>query len=140
MHRDLEIADHYSPDEEAAIRDKLLSYNINTFGELERKDLAIILRDNAGKPMGGLIGRTGRGWLLLKLLFVPEQLRRHGLGSQLLITAEEEAIRRGCRGCCLDTMSPKAVEFYRRHEYEVAGQLEELDGGHTVTWMKKRFR
>ena len=81
---ELTITDHFTPEEEQAILDRLQAYNIENFGPMDRKDLAIILRDGAGEPEGGLLGRTGRGWLYVQMLFVPEHLRGQGIAKRLL--------------------------------------------------------
>ncbi|CAD7024322.1 N-acetyltransferase [Pseudorhizobium endolithicum] len=136
---ELTITDHFTPEEEQAILDRLQAYNIENFGPTDRKDLAILLRDDAGEPEGGLLGRTGRGWLYVQMLFVPEHLRGQGLAKRLLSMAEEEARRRGCVGAYLDTMNPQAMPFYLKQGYEIIGTLEGLTGGHSVTWLKKRL-
>ncbi|MFP3570701.1 GNAT family N-acetyltransferase, partial [Paraburkholderia sp. SIMBA_030] len=57
----------------------------------------------------------------------------------LLEMAEDEAKRRGCIGAFIDTMSPDALKVYQRYGYETIGVLGEFAGGHTFTWLKKRF-
>ena len=49
---ELKLVDSYSPEEEKAILDRLVAYNVGRFGAMERKDLAIILRNDAGEPEG----------------------------------------------------------------------------------------
>ncbi len=139
MHLELELTDTYSPEEEKAILDRLVAYNVERFGPMDRKDIAIILRDKAGDPEGGLIGRTGRGWLYVQMLFVPDHLRGQGMATHLLAKAEQEAKARGCRGAYLDTMNPHARDFYVKLGYSVIGELAGLDGGHAITWLKKPF-
>lgn len=134
-----EISDNVTSDEESSILDRLMSHNISTFGPSDSRKLAIILRDDAGQPEGGLLGRTGRGWLYVQMLFVPDHRRGRGLASRMLQMAEQEAKARGCLGSYLDTMNPQALGLYRKQGYEVIGQLEDLTGGHSITWLKKRF-
>ncbi|MGW9232397.1 GNAT family N-acetyltransferase [Pseudorhizobium sp. NPDC055634] len=136
---ELTITDHFTPEEEQAILDRLQAYNIENFGPMDRRDLAIILRDEAGEPEGGLLGRTGRGWLYVQLLFIPEYLRGRGVAKRLLAMAEDEARDRSCVGAYLDTMNPSALSFYLKQGYEPIGRLDGLGGGHSVTWLKKRL-
>ena len=58
--------------------------------------LCVIARDRSGKVVAGLVGTTSYGWLLVKMLWVAEAVRRHGLGRHLMHIAEMEARRRGC--------------------------------------------
>jgi ribosomal protein S18 acetylase RimI-like enzyme len=54
------------------------------------------------------------GWLNILALWVSPDLRRRGLGSQLLTRAEAEALARGCRGVYLDTFTYQNVALYTR--------------------------
>ncbi len=67
-----------------------------------------------GEVLGGLWAETLFGRLHVNLLFVPESMRRGGIGRRLIGDAEAEALRRGCRGAWLDTYSFQARGFYER--------------------------
>jgi GNAT superfamily N-acetyltransferase len=75
----------------------------------------------------------------VELLFVPESLRRGGLGRRLMRDAEEEAVRRGCRGAWLDTFSFQARGFYERLGYAAFGFIEDYPPGHSRIFLKKTF-
>jgi GNAT superfamily N-acetyltransferase len=96
--------------------------------------------DDCGNMLGGLIGYTGRGWLYVSMLFVPEEMRGRGVASRMLEMAEQEARARGCVGAYIDTMSPHALQVYLRGGYVEIGTLKGLVGGHCVTWLEKRFQ
>ncbi|QFY60804.1 GNAT family N-acetyltransferase [Rhizobium grahamii] len=135
----LKVTKVLSKKDRKQIADRLIAYNIEHFGESDRQKLAIRLRDDAGMLSGGLVGYTARGWLYVEMLFVPEEMRGQGLAGRLLQMAEDEARRRGCVGAYIDTMSPLALGVYKRQGYEPVGSLEEMTGGHSLTWLKKRF-
>jgi GNAT superfamily N-acetyltransferase len=48
------------------------------------------------KVLGGLTGFTGMGLLFIKLLWVDDSLRGKGVGSQLMLKAEQVARERRC--------------------------------------------
>lgn len=98
-----------------------------------------LLHPESGEVLGGLYGSTGYGYLHVDMLFVPESLRGAGLGSRLMLQAEEEAVRRGCRGSYLDTFDFQARGFYEKLGYAVFGSLEETPAGHTRFFLRKRF-
>ena len=60
-----------------------------------------------------------------------EALRGHGLGSRLLLAAEDLAVSRGCRGSWLGTFDFQARDFYERHGYGVFATLPGFPPGHT---------
>jgi GNAT superfamily N-acetyltransferase len=89
--------------------------------------------------IGGLWGRTLFGWLHVNVLFVPEPLRRRGLGTDLMLRAETEARARGCVGSMVDTFSFQARPFYERLGYRVFGTVEDYPPGHSCFFLKKRL-
>jgi len=101
------------------------------------RPLAILLRDKEAGIVGGLWGRTDWQWLSIELLFVPEGLRGTGLGARLVRQAEEEAVRRGCRGALVNTFSFQAPGFYERLGYCVFGTLDDCPPGHRRLSLQK---
>lgn len=104
-------------------REELLTglrrYN-NQFVDLSAwKPLGIWLRDAAGVMQGGLIGRQQGIWLSIDYLWVHEQQRGKGLGSELMRHAEQEATRLGCRHVLVDTCSFQAAPFYQKLGYQL---------------------
>ena len=103
----------------------------------------ILARDQKGAILGGLIGGTSYGWLLIKILWVAEELRSQGLVARIMRLAEEEAISRDCHGAWLDTSSQRARSFYEKLGYETFGMLENKQGekpqGHARFFLCKRF-
>lgn len=77
--------------------------------------------------------------LHVDLLFLPESLRRDGIGRRLMNDAEGEAIRRGCRGAWLDTYSFQARGFYERLGYTTFGTIDDYPPGHSRIFLKKMF-
>ena len=135
----LVVSDIADAEGENAILEAIKAYNVATFGESDRRELNIVIRNDEGRPTGGLVGFTGRGWLYISMLFVPEEMRGQGLATRLMTMAEDEARSRGCIGCYIDTMSPQALRLYQNLGYRKIGELNHLAGGHVITWLEKRF-
>ncbi|MCZ7480288.1 GNAT family N-acetyltransferase [Rhizobium rhizogenes] len=133
------LSDVADADAEKAIRDPLVAYNIARFGESDKRELNITIRDDENAVTGGLVGYTGRGWLYVQLLFVPETMRGKGTAAKLLAMAEEEARKRGCTGAYIDTMNPDALRTYQRYGFTRIGSLGPLSSGQSITWLEKRF-
>ena len=118
-----------SENEVEYIRKSLKSFNDKLVGDDEHAPLNIVEYDENGDIIGGIIAGTYWGWMYVDILWVGENHRRKGIGSKLLILAEQEAIRRGCHHVHLDTMSWQAPEFYQKHGYHVIGILPDIPSG-----------
>jgi ribosomal protein S18 acetylase RimI-like enzyme len=70
-------------------------------------------------------------------LWLDEDYRGRGLGSDLLRQAERQAVARGCRRACLSSFSFQAPDFYLRQGYEIFGQLEDYPDGETLFFLRK---
>ena len=62
-------------------------------------------------------------------------LRRRGIGQELLRLAEARARERGCHSAWLDTFSFPAPEFYPKFGYKILGHI--ADRGNA--WIARRI-
>ena len=100
--------------------------------------LAIQL-ERDGVLLGGMLGRTLRGWLYIEKLALPQAELGRGLGQRMMAMAEAEAARRGCVGAFLNTDEFMAPDFYRKLGYQEFGRLTHEDPRLTRIWFSKRF-
>jgi GNAT superfamily N-acetyltransferase len=130
-----------SPAEEdlEAIRAGLHRFNTANASDDHHQPLTLLLRDEHGALLGGLLGDTYWGWLHVAILWLEEKARRLGHGSRLLAAAEAEAVRRGCHRAHLDTMSFQALPFYEQRGYKVWGILDDLPIGHKRIFLSKEL-
>jgi GNAT superfamily N-acetyltransferase len=136
----LSVTDAPSPTAEAAIRDGLSDYNFERAGYRDQRPLAVLVCDpQSGAAIGGLLGRTSMGLLYVDRFFLPDGLRRQGLGSRILRTAEAEALRRGCTRAVLSTLSFQAPGFYEKQGWQVLGRIDCDPPGQTRYYMTKRL-
>jgi len=129
-----------NPDDERFVWDSLMDFNRVHAGDDQFQKLAIFLRDNQNKIVGGLLGATACGWLHIAILWVSEELRGKGYGRDILASAEKEALQRGCHSVFLDTMSWQAPEFYEKHGYTRWGELSDFPIGFQRYYYKKSLR
>jgi GNAT superfamily N-acetyltransferase len=119
------VTDTIEPSARAVIRQGLHDFNVAQSGVDDRREIAVLVQDpQTQQTIGGLLGRTSRGMLLIDVFFLPEQLRGSGLGSRVLELAEEEARRRGCTRAVLITLSFQAPGFYEKRGYRAFGPVE----------------
>jgi GNAT superfamily N-acetyltransferase len=112
-------------------------YNEAHAGPAEQTKVQLFLRDGTGAVRGGLIGRTLWNWLYIETLWIAEPARGAGLGSRLLVRAEDDAKRGGCTRVLLDTFEFQALGFYERHGYQVFGVLEDFPPGFRRYYLRK---
>jgi GNAT superfamily N-acetyltransferase len=134
------LTDAPEDDADAVITDGLRAYNEAQAGHSDSRALAVLVSDPATKKVvGGLLGRTSLGLLRVERFFLPEELRRDGLGSRILAMAEEEGRRRGCTRAVLSTVHFQAPGFYLKQGWEVAARIECEPPGHTRFYMTKKL-
>lgn len=109
-------------------------------GETESIPLDLYAYDDDGALVGGIVAATWGGWLAIDLLWIREDQRGTGLGSNLLRQIEERArSERDCIGVRLDTWGFQAKPFYEKQGYEVFGVLEDHPPGETEYLLAKRL-
>ena len=101
------------------------SYNRSKREAAESEPLNIYVEDDSGELMAGLVAETFGNWLEIEYLFVKEDLRGQGIGSQLLQRAESEAKKRNCRFAFVNTYQFQAPAFYQKHGYKEVFTLKD---------------
>ena len=100
------------------IGDLIRSYNRSKREVAESEPLNLYVEDEYGEIMAGLVAETFGNWLEIEYLFVKEDLRGQGIGSQLLHQAESEAKMRNCRFAFVNTYQFQAPAFYQKQGYK----------------------
>ena len=94
------------------------SYNRSKRETAESEPLNLYVEDEHGQLLAGLVAETFGNWLEIEYLFVKEDLRGQGIGSQLLQQAESEAKKRNCRFAFVNTYQFQAPAFYQKYGYK----------------------
>jgi GNAT superfamily N-acetyltransferase len=140
MTPDIVLTDSPSAADREAVLKGLIRFNEAAAGPINWRPLAVLVKDPAtGQTLGGLTGGSFHGWLFIELFWLPEALRRGGLGTRLIRQAEDEAARRGCLGVWLDTYSFQARGFYEKLGYRLFGTLDDAPPGHQRFYLQKRL-
>ena len=133
----LTLAEKRDPQAEAVVTGGLADYNRETFGRVDTCTLDVLVRDDDGEIVGGLLGRSSLGLFFLDLFYLPPKLRRGGLGSRMIALAEDEARRRGCTSAFVCTVTFQAPAFYERHGYRRFGEIACPPDGATRIFLTK---
>ena len=111
MSKSASMNPHPTENEIKHIREALAAFNKERVGDDGHTALHLVAYDEEGNLCGGILGGTYWGWMYVDILWVREDCRRAGIGSELLSKAEAEARRRGCHHVHLDTMSWQRLIF-----------------------------
>ncbi len=131
----------YSPNENdnAAVREGIVAFNERIIGERD-KPLSIFLKNDLEKIVGGLQAWFDYESIWIDILWVTDDLRKKGYGKELLKTAENEAIKKGCIFSRLDTWSFQAEEFYLKCGYQRVGEIKNHWLSHSKIFFRKNLK
>ena len=107
------------------IGDLIRSYNLSKREVAESEPLNLYVEDEHGEIMAGLVAETFGNWLEIEYLFVKDDLRGQGIGSQLLQRAESEVKKRNCRFAFVNTYQFQAPGFYQKQSYKEVFTLKD---------------
>lgn len=116
----------------------LIAYNTSKAEPENYKRLAVFVRDNENRILGGILAHINWRWLFISQLWLADELRGKGYGQKLVAVVEQAAIAEGCRHAHVDTFSFQARGFYEKLGYKVFGVLEDYPKGHSRYYLQKR--
>ncbi|WHQ73584.1 GNAT family N-acetyltransferase [Pantoea sp. Lij88] len=121
-----------------AIEEGLNAFNDLMTGINDRKPLSVLIKSTkTGEVLGGMQGRSSLGLLFIDLFFLPPELRKMGLGTDILNRFENEGRRRGCTAAFLYTISFQAPDFYKKNGWEEFGRIDCEPEGTSRIFMRK---
>ena len=121
------------------LSDKLREYDSSIAPrEHEYIELSKKIEDENGRIIGGFVGGVD-GWngTDIDALWVEEEYRNQGIGSQLLVELEQEVKENGADAMFIEAFDWN-VGFFKKNGYErVTGMLEDYPKGHIMYCMQK---
>jgi len=139
MTEEYQIAFVEKPEESAwgIIGRGIQSFNQQQAGNDHFQRICFALYAPDQEIVGCVVGEIYWDWLFIDLMWVKDEVRGHGYGHRLLESVEIEARKRGAKKAYLDTFSFQAPDFYRRHGYQVFGELKDFPFGHQRLFFTK---
>ncbi len=101
------------------------AYNQSKREPSKSEPLNIYVEDEQGNLLAGMAAETFGKWLEIEYLYVSEDLRGQGIGSEILCKAEQEARERKCKYSFVNTFRFQAPVFYKKHGYKEVFALKE---------------
>ena len=133
----LNVTDNVTHQDLDEVRYGLNTYNSRFINIDELKAIGVFIKDESGRKLAGLTGSTSGNWLRIDMLWVSDELRGQGAGSQLMLAAEEEARKRGCTYAQVDTASFQARPFYEKLGYQLRFSLDNYPRVHQRHYLSK---
>lgn len=112
-------------DLDARLSKELVAYNVVASGHDDQREFTVKAEDEQGL-VAGLSGWTWGTCAGVAMLWVREDSRRSGVGSRLLIAAEQTARDRGCHRLLVSSFTFQAPGFYERHGFVEFARTERL--------------
>ena len=128
-----------APEQVQYLEDRLYEFNASVTRITDGEGLAIFVRDDREQIVAGICGHTWGGYCEIRQFWVEESLRGRGLGTKLLLAAENEARRRGCNQIFLATFSFQAPAFYAQHGFTTLAAVDDYPRGHQALLLRKRL-
>ena len=119
--------------------DRLYDFNMAATGYRDGRGFTGLVHNAHGRVIAGVSGFTWGGTAKIVNLWVDQPRRGEGLGSRLVLVAEQVARDRGCANLVLDTHTFQAPEFYRRLGYTEVGRFDDFPVGHGQVMFRKRL-
>ncbi|WP_411754092.1 GNAT family N-acetyltransferase [Serratia sp. (in: enterobacteria)] len=134
----INLTDTPDPQDEEFVIDSLWAHN-HQYDAVDIHPLFLTITDDDGQIVAGLVARTWWGGLEVQYLWVGDEYRKKGYGRDLMLQAEQEAVKRGCHMAYVDTFSFQAQAFYEKLGYQPYGNLAGYAHRHTRIYLAKNI-
>lgn len=131
--------ERFLPSEDALVNQGFADYNSSQGRGSIRHPIALASYADDGQLDGALDGYVFFDYLTVSRLWVASGARGRGLGTRLLLAAEDFAKERFCTGATLSTYDFQARPFYEKQGYEVFGVLSDNPRGCERFFLRKTF-
>ncbi|WHI49863.1 GNAT family N-acetyltransferase [Microbulbifer sp. MLAF003] len=92
-----------------------------------------------GEIQGGIRATGFWNYCIIELLWLSEDTRGLGVGSELVAAAEKYALEKGFQYIRTETLSFQARPFYEKLGFKVYGELPDYPKGHTTYCLVKKL-
>ncbi len=120
------IIDGINPEKiRETLHEEIKSFNYPRLGSYELKRFAIYMQDNAKNTIAGLYGFIidNHKTIRVELVWVKDEFRNQGLGTQLFNELERYAMTHECKVIQASTMEFQAPIFYEKIGFKLLGKI-----------------
>lgn len=122
------------------VREGLRHFNEPFVSHLKETEVAVYALDEKGERIGGVISRLWGNWMHVLYLWIDPAYTGKGIGSDLMVKVEAEAVSFGCKTVMVDTFSFQARPFYEKLGYQCQMTIDDVPGdGDELHFLTKRL-
>jgi len=122
------------------LEDRIYEHNSSTIKKYDGSPFSKIIRGPKREIIAGISGWTWATACEISALWVKEEYRNRQLGTRLLASAEEEAIRNKCTVIIVKSYSFQAPFFYQKYGYEIAHIMDDFPKGYRYYTLTKALK
>jgi GNAT superfamily N-acetyltransferase len=139
METDVVVEVEPSPRDEdvQAVVDGLMDFNVRYGPPTRFQRLAVFVRRPDRRIHGGAVGTAKWNWLFISQLWLADDLRGRGLGTQIMEAIERLGVSHGCTKSHLETLGFQARGFYEGLGYRLFAELPEFAADHSRYFLWK---
>lgn len=135
----IEVRSDESGEVDRFLGDRIYEFNARATSRDDGELFAATRWDDAGVIVAGISGYTWAGCCWVAHLWVSEPLRARGLGTALLLAAEDHAKTKGCTIVLLASHSFQSPGFYQRLGYVRQAEITDHPVGYSSVVLAKRL-
>lgn len=135
----IEVRTGDDPAIEAELAKRIYEFNAAATGYYDGESFTAVRRNESGAIEAGTSGYTWGGCCYVAYLWVSEELRGKGVGTELLDSVEGYARDRKCLVVFVSTHSFQAPGFYAKRGYEQVARVNDHPVGHSSLFYAKRL-
>jgi GNAT superfamily N-acetyltransferase len=135
----IQIRSGDAPELEALLAQRIYEYNAAATGSDDGESFSAARTNTSGDVEAGVYGWTWCGCCYVTYLWVAENIRGTGVGTDLLDAVERHAREKRCSLVLLASHIFQAPAFYVRKGYEQVARIEDYPVGHGSIFFVKRL-
>lgn len=117
--------------------DWILKNSKETPSEIKYHNIAIY---DENKLVGGSSGYIAWQWYFLDEFWIDEKYRKKGIGTKIINTVENYAIKNNLLGLRVETWDFQAKDFYEKMGYNVYASFKDCPPGTIEYFLSKKFK
>lgn len=134
----ISVSNNISAEEDRVLREGIVSFNAQYTGD-KPACFSVYAKNQHNEVIGGARVFAHKSSVFLDVLWVKNDYRHQGIGTQIVSAVEQESIKRKIPCVTLDTFDFQAENFYRKLGYQHIGTIANYLEGHDRIFLRKEL-